>query len=177
MITFGSKKIRVTLGIENPIVNMDGSIENRTESSIVTEKGDSLYERVFDTCNVLKSKVFTVKSSDIIKINMNHLVYCEAKAISENTLFNSGELTIKELKNKTRIFPIDNIAILKNDGNTISNITLLCSIDKINGIVIIPPSEIGIFSFIYSHKRVSVISSKKVQIPSTNIFGISTITI
>ena len=177
MSTFGIKRIKVVINVDNPVVTSSGEITNRIKDAIFSGDGDVTYERIYGRCRELKTRIKTLSDIDILKIGTNHSTYCMANGITEELLLRSGELQIGENKNFTSRFPINNIVILRDNGIAIENVTSLCSIDKINGEVTIPlPQRTGIFSFIYSHKNVSIVGNNALQIPSTNNFGISTIT-
>lgn len=119
-----------------------------------------------------------LSKTDIDKLNLNIDTYCSANNKTKSEVFNIGEKHIRESLNKTKYFPIDSIAILRNNGTAIENITELCTIDLIEGTVFIPEAEdTGICSFLYSVKKMSIESIKNLEIPRYNRSGIQVLTV
>jgi hypothetical protein len=175
---FGIKKIRILIKDDVPKLGENGELSNRIGSAMLSNSGDKIFERV-GSKTFMKYRGYTMLSkTDIDKLNLNIDTYCSANNKTKSEVFDIGEKHIRGSLNKTKYFPIDSIAILRNNGTAIENITELCTIDLIEGTVFIPEAEdTGICSFLYSVKKMSIESIKNLEIPRYNRSGIQVLTV
>lgn len=175
---FGIKKIRILIKDDVPKLGENGELSNRIGSATLSNNGDKVFERVGNKTFIKHRGYTTLSKVDIDKLNLNIDTYCSANSKTKSEIFNIGEKHIRESLNKTKYFPIDSIAILRNNGTAIENITELCTIDLIEGTVFIPEAEdTGVCSFLYSIKKVSIESIKNLEIPRYNRSGIQVLTV
>ena len=72
MSTFGIKRIKVVINVDNPVVTSSGEITNRIKDAIFSGDGDVTYERIYGRCRELKTRIKTLSDIDILKIGTNH---------------------------------------------------------------------------------------------------------
>ena len=175
---FGIKKIRILIKDDVPKLGENGELSNRIGSAILSNNGDRIFERVGNK-TFMKYRGYTILSrTDIDKLNLNIDTYCSVNNKTKSEVFSIGEKHIRKSLNKTKYFPLDSIAILRDNGTAIENITELCTIDLIEGTVFIPEIEdTGICSFLYSVKKMSIKSIKNLEIPRYNMSGIQILTV
>lgn len=175
---FGIKKIRVLIKDDVPKLGENGELSNRIKSVVLSGNGDKIFERV-GSRTFMKNRGYTKLSKiDIDKLNLNIDTYCNVNNKTKSEMFDAGEKHIRESLNKTKYFPLESIAVLRNDGVAIENITELCTIDLIEGTIFIPEAEdTGMYSFLYSIKKMSIESIKNLEIPRYNRSGIQILTV
>lgn len=175
----GRKIFRVILRSNHATFNNDGSLSDKKDSIKFSGDGEYINERVFGVdVHTTKKRIKTYNPDAVSQIGLSLSVYLEYTGKSEEEVFYSGEIHIWEDTIRTRLFPVNDIVVLRNNGTTIENVTSLVSIDKINGLVTIPQVESdGIFSLIYTQKRFSKVEEKDLVLPVSDKFGISVIQI
>lgn len=175
---FGIKKIRVLIKDDVPKLGENGELSNRIKSVILSDNGDKIFERVAGRTFVKDRGHTKLSKVDIDKINLNIDTYCSVNNKTKSEMFDIGEKHIRESLNKTKYFPLESVAVLRNDGVAIENITELCTIDLIEGTIFIPEAEdTGICSFLYSIRKMSIDSIKNLEIPRYNRSGIQVLTV
>ena len=160
----GRKKIRVIIKESSPEISV-GKVENVDSSILVKDSGIWFFERVGNRVFRSKKRFQTLRKEEIVKIRLNIDTYCSQKNKTKSEIYSSGEIHVKDDLIKTKMFPLEEVSIIT--GNDLEEITKLCTIDYVNGIIQIPNSITSkTVSVIYSVKKIKTHGAKKLKIPS-----------
>ena len=170
---FGKKHIAIKFK------NDDNNSIEKIESANIKAGGNSFFYRVGESVIISDVRVEKgITSEDMIKIKINLPLFCEEKNIEELDLFYKGEKYTVDNNNTLYVkkFPIKDIVVLMMYDKNITEITNLCSVDKISGIVKIPENISGLCSLIYNIKTVKVYNVKNKEVKHKG-FGIERVII
>lgn len=160
----GKKKIRVIIKESSPEISL-GKVENVDSSILIKDSGIYFFERVGDRTFRSNKRSEGLRKEEIAKIRLNIDTYCSQKNKTKNEIYSSGEIHLKNSTINTKKFPIEEVSIIT--GNDLEEITKLCTIDYVNGMIQIPDSVTAkTVSVIYSVKKIKIHGAKKLKIPS-----------
>lgn len=175
----GKKVIKVKIRDRKPSFGQYGEVVNRLSSALIETGGDYIAERIIGTgTEITRKRIKTASKDSILKINQSLDTYAESEGKTPMEVFLSGEIKTGEENITLRHFPFNDIAILRKTEIGIENITDLCMLDSINGLVKIPlDKSVGLFSVIYNHSRFYTVKETALRLPVIDNYGITQTTI